>query len=150
MRPTSGGGANIGGSSILVIFVLLCITTFATLAMVSATASFRLAVQVAQAADDYFAAQSKAEEKLAEISELIRATGGTNFYSQLNEIGAMYQNGAITYSVSVNDSMRLDVRLHVVGSSLLVYSWVQVPIFDPAEYGGGGITLWPGNSEPQR
>ena len=145
MRPAPGGGASIGGSSILMIFVLLCITTFATLAMVSASASFRLAVQVAQAADDYFAAQSRAEEKLAEISRLIRETGGANFYSQLSEIGAAYQNGAITYSVSVSESMRLDVRLHVVEASLLVYSWVQVPIFDPAEYGGGGITLWPGN-----
>ena len=143
MRPALGG-ANVGGSSILVIFVLLCITTFATLAMVSATASFRLAEQVARAADDYFAAQSRAEEKLAQISGIIRSAGGSSFHSQLEEIGATYYDGAIAYSVSVNESMRIDVLLHVAESSLLVYSWIQVPIFDPAEYGGGGITLWPG------
>ena len=145
MRQTSGGGsANIGGSSILVIFVLLCITTFATLAMVSASASFRLATQVAQAADDFFAAESLAEEKLAEISGILRSSNGHSFHAQLEDLGVMYQDGVITYSVRVNDSLRLDVKLQVNGTSLMVYSWVQVAIFDPAEYGGGGITLWPG------
>ena len=146
MRQSSpgGGSANIGGSSILVIFVLLCITTFATLAMVSATASFRLATQVARAADDFFAAESIAEEKLAEISGIVRSANGQDFHTQLEELGVIYYDGVITYSVSVNDSLRLDVRLQVNGTSLMVYSWVQVAIFDPAEYGGGGITLWPG------
>ena len=145
MRQASGGGsANIGGSSILVIFVLLCITTFATLAMVSATASFRLATQVAQAADDFFAAENIAEEKLAQISAIVRSSNGESLYPLLEDLGVMYHEGVITYSVSVNDSLRLDVELHVNGESLMVYSWVQVAIFDPAEYGGGGITLWPG------
>ena len=145
MRQSSGGGsANIGGSSILVIFVLLCITTFATLAMVSASASFRLATQVARAADDFFAAENLAEEKLAEISGIMRSTNGQGFGQQLEELGVMYSDGIITYSVSINESLRLDVELHVIGTSLMVYSWVQVAIFDPAEYGGGGIQLWPG------
>ena len=146
MRQSSSGGgsANIGGSSILVIFVLLCITTFATLAMVSATASFRLATQVARAADDFFAAESIAEEKLAEISGILRSANGQDFYTQLEELGVVYYDGVIAYSISVNESLRLDVKLHVNGNGLMVYSWVQVAIFDPAEYGGGGITLWPG------
>ena len=145
MRQSSGGGsANIGGSSILVIFVLLCITTFATLAMVSATASFRLATQVARAADDFFAAESLAEEKLAEISGIVRMANGQDIRAQLEDLGAAYHDGAITYSVSINDTLRLDVRLYVNGASLMVYSWVQVAIFDPAEYGGGGVMLWPG------
>ena len=145
MRQASGGGsANIGGSSILVIFVLLCITTFATLAMVSATASFRLATQVARAADDFFAAESLAEEKLAEISGIVKSANGQDFQSELEVMGAMYYDGVITYSVSINESSRLDIELHVNGTSLMIYSWVQVAIFDPDEYGGGGILLWPG------
>ena len=144
MRPSAGGGANVGGSSILVIFVLLCITTFAILAMVSATASFRLATQVARAADDYFAAQSQAEEKLAEISRVLAYYRGADVTLQLRELGVLYYDGIITYSVDVNASMRIDVALAVQGTSFQVLTWVQVPIFDPAEYGGGGITLWPG------
>ena len=145
MRQSSGGGsANIGGSSILVIFVLLCITTFATLAMVSASASFRLATQVASAADDFFAAESLAEEKLAAISGIVRSSNGQDFRAQLEDLEVVYYDGAITYSVSVNDSIRLDVELHVDGTSLMVYSWIQVAVFDPAEYGAGGILLWPG------
>ena len=145
MRQSSGGGsANIGGSSILVIFVLLCITTFATLAMVSATASFRLATQVASAADDFFAAENKAEEKLAEISGLIRSSNGEGIQIQIEELGAAYHDGVITYSIRVNESLRLDVEIHVNGASLKVYSWVQVAIFDPDEYGGGGVMLMPG------
>ena len=144
MRQNTGGSANIGGSSILVIFVLLCITTFATLAMVSATASFRLAEQVAQAANDYFAAESIAEEKLAKISNIIRTYSYEDFSLRLTEIGAFYNEGFIYFGVYVNESMRIDVELRVMGASIMVYSWVQVPIFDPAEYGGGQITLWPG------
>ena len=145
MRQSSdGGSANIGGSSILVIFMLLCITTFATLAMVSATASFRLATQVARAADDFFAADSFAEEMLAEISAIIRSANGQSIQAQVEKLGAMYNDGIITYSIIVNESLRLDVELHINGADLVVHSWVQVAVFDPAEYGGGGITLWPG------
>ena len=144
MRSSGGGSANIGGSSILVIFVLLCITTFATLAMVSATASFRLAVQVAQAADDFFAAENIAEEKLAEISNIVNSANSQEVNSRLEELGVAYSDGIISYSVDINDNLRLDVELLVNGTSLTVKSWIQVAVFDPAEYGGGGITIWPG------
>ena len=138
------GSANVGGSSILVIFVLLCITTFATLAMVSATASLRLATQVAQAADAHFAADSRAEEKLARLSLAVRNVENELLQAYVEDMGAIYLDGVITYSVDVTDSLRLDVRLLVIDGGILVDSWLTVPVFDPGEYGGGGITLWGG------
>ena len=138
------GGANVGGSSILVIFVLLCITTFATLAMVSATASLRLANQVVAAADEFFDANNRAEMLLSEVSEVVRHFEGPFRTLQLMNLGTYYYGGMIHYSVDINDSLRLDVKLEVVDGSLHVVSWLMVPIFDPDEYGGGEITLMPG------
>lgn len=138
------GSANVGGSSILVIFVLLCITTFATLAMVSATASLRLANQVAAAADAHFAASSRAEEKLARLSSAVRYAEPGSLQTYVEDAGAVYLEGVITYSIEVTDSLRLDVRLLVIEGGVLVDSWITVPVFDPEEYGGGGVTLWGG------
>ena len=138
------GSANVGGSSILVIFVLLCITTFATLAMVSATASLRLATQVASAADAHFAADSRAEEKLARFSAAVRNLGAENLQAYVEVLGALFEDGVITYSVDITDSLRLDVRLIVIDGGILVDSWLTVPVFDPDEYGGGGVILWGG------
>ena len=143
-RAKSRGAANIGGSSILMIFVLLSLTTFAALTLASAAAEHRLANQVRAAADLHFAAQSLAEEKLAEISRIFRTYEREDAVSLLGNLGARYEDGMVFYSVDVSESMRLDVGLWVMDGFLAVEFWRQVALFDPDEFGGGDVTLWPG------
>ena len=145
MRSSKGGGGgiNIGGSSILVIFVLLCITTFAALALVSATASYRLAVQVVEASDAYFAADTVAEQMLAQISLVARTATAEEFEARVNELGASYYDGYITYVVSVNSSLFIEVSLRFDGNEITVSSWRLRADYDPDAYGGDALPLLP-------
>lgn len=58
-------GLNIGASSILVVFILLCLVTFATLSLVSANADYRLSKRVADHTGAYYDATASAREDLA-------------------------------------------------------------------------------------
>ncbi|MEG2173912.1 MAG: hypothetical protein RR135_00315 [Oscillospiraceae bacterium] len=58
-------GFGVGSASILTIFVLLCLTTFATLSLASAEADARLARRAARSVSDYYAADSNAVECVA-------------------------------------------------------------------------------------
>jgi hypothetical protein len=69
-------GLSVGTSSILVIFVLLCLTTFATLSMVSANADYKLTERAAEAVSDYYAADTAAEELLAGITAELEVFSG--------------------------------------------------------------------------
>ncbi|MEA4854071.1 MAG: hypothetical protein VB082_07330 [Christensenella sp.] len=60
-------GIGIGGVSILAVFVVLCLTTLAVLSLVSARADYALTQKVADATTNYYAADSKAQEKLAYV-----------------------------------------------------------------------------------
>lgn len=57
----------IGGCSLLVIFAVLCLTVFALLGFSTVQANKRLADISAQAASDYYRADSQAEEILARL-----------------------------------------------------------------------------------
>lgn len=68
MKGNDGNvGTGTGGISILAIFVVLCLTTLAALSLVSAQADYALAERATEASTEYYAADSRAEEKLAEI-----------------------------------------------------------------------------------
>ncbi len=64
-------GISIGSSSILVVFVVLCLTTFATLSLVSANADYRLSRKTADAAASYYALDAAGEELLADVAAVL-------------------------------------------------------------------------------
>lgn len=64
-------GLSIGSSSILVIFVVLCLTTFATLSLVSARADDKLSQKTADAAVSYYALDAAGERMLSDLSALL-------------------------------------------------------------------------------
>ena len=66
-RP-AGVGIGIGGVSILAVFVILCLTTFAALSLTSAQAGLTLAQKTAQAARSYYDADLAAEQRLAQLA----------------------------------------------------------------------------------
>lgn len=67
MKKNGGTGVSTGGVSLLVIFVLLCLTAFAVLSLVSAQADRRMTERTADSVTNYYAADSAAEETLAAI-----------------------------------------------------------------------------------
>ena len=60
-----------GVSSILMVFAMLCITTFGVLSLVSANADYKLTKKSEAAADAYYRADNHAAEMLAELDSLI-------------------------------------------------------------------------------
>ena len=64
---------HIGSSSILLIFVILCLVSFATLAIVSANADYKLSAKVADRTTAYYEANNLAQQKLAQLDAKLTA-----------------------------------------------------------------------------
>lgn len=58
-------GMNIGSASILLVFVILCLVSFAVLSIVSANADSRLSTRVLERTTAYYDACNQAEQSLA-------------------------------------------------------------------------------------
>lgn len=67
-------GLSIGSSSILMVFVVLCLTTFATLSLVSANADYKLSRKTADAAAAYLALDTAGERMLSDLADLLKRT----------------------------------------------------------------------------
>lgn len=62
----------IGSSSILVIFVILCLVSFATLSIVSANADYKLSTKILDRTTAYYAAVNQAESNLANFDQTLQ------------------------------------------------------------------------------
>ena len=94
MNSKSTGGISIGTSSILVIFILLCLVTFAALSFITARADFSFTRRNADAALQYYSADSEASAKLAGIDAVLQqsaslAENKTDYYNRLSSV---YEN----------------------------------------------------------
>lgn len=70
-KSTGRTGLGVGASSILVIFVLLCLVTFATLSLVSARADRNLSQKAVSHTLEYYAASNEAEQILTQADSLL-------------------------------------------------------------------------------
>ncbi|MCL2033958.1 MAG: hypothetical protein FWG94_04415 [Oscillospiraceae bacterium] len=125
-RSSAGTGVSVGGSSILLIFVLLALTTFAVLSLVSAVADRNLTDKSALAATQYYEADSKAEEILARIGAALGSISGNGedaFYSEAGPVlfaidaPILIDGNKVSYAVPLNDSQELRVSLTLAYSS---------------------------------
>ena len=63
---------NIGSASILLVFVILCLVSFAVLSIVSANADNKLSARVLERTSAYYAACNQAEQSLAGMDNTLR------------------------------------------------------------------------------
>lgn len=121
-------GINIGGSSILMIFVLLCLVTFSVLSYVSANADYKLTKKAAQSVTRYYEADAQAETRLALIDETLKKiadqtpkdTEPAAYYQKVSDalfemdgVSAVVQDDQLTiqYQVEIDDHRALQVSL---------------------------------------
>lgn len=64
-------GTGTGSASILVIFVILCLVSFAALSIVSANADYKLSNKVLERTTAYYEAAAKAESMLAQLDQTL-------------------------------------------------------------------------------
>lgn len=82
MKRKSSFFPGVGASSILMIFVVLCLTMFGVLSFVTANADYKISTKNANTVENYYKASSSAQQKLAEIdSVLLQAKSDAARYS---------------------------------------------------------------------
>lgn len=116
------GQIQIGTSSLILIFTVLCLVVFSTLSISSAKVQQKLSEKNEQYIVDFYIGDGKAEEVLKEINvELINlensSDGEENFQLFLkSEFGIVYQLGSnvIAYTVDLNKEQFLEVEIEIL------------------------------------
>lgn len=104
----------IGGTSLLVVFAVLCLTIFALLSLGTVQADCRLSEAAMKAATDYYAADLEAER----IYACLRMGG---IPENVSVDGNLY-----TYICPISDIQELVVQLRREGASWKVLQWQAV------------------------
>ena len=103
--------STLGGTSLMMIFAVLCLTVFAVLSLSTAKAGDRLSLGTQDAVQAYYAADNQAEQILAalrrgEYPEEVRET-----------------DGVCDFSCPINERLSLFVSVEVDGDSYHVLRW---------------------------
>ena len=101
----------VGGSSLLVIFAVLCLTVFALLSLSTVQANGRLSETSAQAVSDYYEADCEAEEIFARLRAGEMPAGVTA------------ADGVYAYTCPISDTLQLQVELQQTGEAWTVLRW---------------------------
>lgn len=96
---------NIGSSSLLVIFLILCLVTFAILSLSSAKSDYTFSERLAEHKKTYYEASAKAEDIVDEIDAILYETSrNVNSASSSHEDGELdlYDNYIFAVSSALN------------------------------------------------
>lgn len=117
---------NMGSSFLLVVFLLLCLVTLATLSFSSAQSDKNFSQRIADRKTEYYGAVSQAEELLGQIDGILADIASSDKprenlkkldFDQIDSIDADIQynpqEATISYQVPINDKQALDVVLTV-------------------------------------
>lgn len=126
------GPPAVGGSSLLVIFAVLCLTVLAMLALSTVRADDRLADASVEAVAAYYRADAEAESILARLRS-----------SEVPE-GVAVRGDLFTYACSISDTRTLQVEVRVDGSRYAVLRWQEESTADWNP--DTGLHLWDGES----
>lgn len=114
---------NIGSASLLVIFLILCLVTFAALTLSGAVSDYRFSRKLADRQTAYYEANNRAQALLSEIDSLCASPEGWKQAESLStdDIPVTLSEGpdfpVIRFSVPVNDTQDLAVALKLQPSA---------------------------------
>lgn len=116
--------APVGGSSLLVIFSVLCFSVFSMLVLATVKADERLADASFDAVTAYYEADCEAERILGELR------------AGVVEDGVTQSNDMYVYQCPVNDTQSLCVAVEVSGESYEVREWKlrETAEWEPEKY----------------
>ena len=151
-KNTQQNSIHVGSSLILVTFVLLCLVTFSILALTSAKSDYTMTLETAQNTTDYYNAANQAEQKLADISSVLKeclrnSSDASGYFQELkhhlssDESVLLNQNTdtmIIEFVIPINASRTLQVSLSAgypqnnneALFSVEVYKSIAEPIID--------------------
>ena len=104
----------VGGSSLLVIFAVLCLTVFALLSLATVQAGQRLSAASAEATAAYYRADARAEELLARLRS-----------GEVPE-GVTVRESCCAYACPISETQSLQVEVRLEGEAYTVLRWQAV------------------------
>lgn len=112
-KRASYPGIQIGTSYLLVIFVILCLVTFATLSLSSAKRDQTYSQQLAERETAYCEANAKATQIMAQIDDAFAEKDPVFAIQQIEDVTVEKDgdNLDISYVVPVTDSQNLEVEI---------------------------------------
>ncbi len=101
---------HIGASSLLVVFLVLCLVIFAGLSLTSAQNDAYYSQRAAQRRTAYYTACNQAEGILEEIDSRLEAEGPE---ADLSDLGVTAEDGLLRFSVPLNDTQAIAVEMEL-------------------------------------
>lgn len=119
--------SGIGGSLILIIFIVLTVTVFSVLTLVSAQNELAAVNRSVKVNDDYYRAEKTAAEKCGEIKKATsELTANSDIAASAVNLGAAAEtdeNGVtISFGVDIDEKRSLETTLRAEGGKLKIIS----------------------------
>ena len=110
-KKKKGLPLNVGTSSVLFIFVILCLVSFAILSLSSAMSDYKLSSRVSENSQAYYNACNTAEEQLASFDKTLKdlydtGISRTGYYESVGK--------KKTFAVPINDIQTLEVEIRIL------------------------------------
>lgn len=149
----SGGRINIGTSSLILIFIILCLTVFGLLSLSSAGSDWRLAQKNAESVRGYYEADSQAVEFVAMVEEALSRSSqaaGDEEYRQLvkEELGSFYQEetGVVRTDIKMLYGQMLRIELEIDRKEEAGYRILAWNVYHSVDYEiDQSIPVWTGS-----
>lgn len=133
----------LGGSSLLTVFAVLCLTVFALLSLSTVRADLRLAQHSRQAVQDYYAADARAQEILARLRTGEALPEGVS----VETVSVDYPDHdeeIHSYAIPISDTQELQVEVRIDTSD--DYEVLRWQVVNTGEWNSdGGLEIWDGD-----
>lgn len=153
MNRRTNVSVGMGGTLVVTVFVVLCLMIFAALSFTTSYSDLKLSRKAQEITADYYYIHGMAEEKLAEISDVLHGIDGTkdkiNMFKKLSEIDGVLvdeENSRISYEAAGQKNQKINVTLNLIYGDRLYYeieSW-NLSNIDLPVYEDDIIDLWEG------
>lgn len=161
MKQRTSIHIGVGASSMMMIFVVLCLTALGILSFASAKADMTLTQKVKESTTAYYSGQYKVERTLSEIDEILRnaseeSNGSQQAYEASvrkcleNEEDMSLEGNLLYFEISISPSMKIQVEA-VISNLNEPDARIQVvrnQLINTGEWDTDhGLELWDGNGE---
>ncbi|MEL7609927.1 MAG: hypothetical protein AAGU74_10510 [Bacillota bacterium] len=152
-RKSNRGTMAIGTPSAILVFVVLCLTSFGALAFSTANADLKLCAQTAQSVTDYYAADARAQRALMKLDEKLFAMpeiDAAELAKSLAPLAGSVQESAdgakINMAFPFGKYQALNVTVELSpksGARYEITDYSSIMINEP-EYGQERLNIWDG------
>lgn len=137
----------VGAPSLIMIFVVLCLACFAALTLSSANAEARLAQKAAESTANYYAADTRLQEKLAQLDAVLASCGkdSDEFAKEAAALGGEWneEKTALILMETVGGNTQITAVFAFDGGRYELIEY-RTGLIEEPEYNTNFLNLWGG------